>query len=114
MCNILYMSQDGTKFVSISQNLSKIILNFLSNSLNIVFVEFFIHISVVEPEPQGTETNKISSVIVYIYYRYLFAFLRILKNNEKGEALQTSVQPFTYLYCNSSFSRQYWPEMDLC
>ncbi len=65
-----------------------------------------------EPEPQGTETNKISSVIVYIYD--LFAVLRILKNNDKSEALQTSVQPFTYLYCNSSFSRQYWPEMDLC
>jgi hypothetical protein len=24
------------------------------------------------------------------------------------------LQPFTYLYCNTSFSLQYWPEMDLC
>jgi hypothetical protein len=42
--------------------------------------------------------NKIGSTIVFIYY--LCIVFAHLKNNEKGEALQTNLQPFTYLYCN--------------
>jgi hypothetical protein len=53
----------------------------------------------------GAKT-AVSALQHWFIFTTCVQILRILKNNEKGEVLQTNLQPFTYLYCNNSSSRQ--------
>jgi hypothetical protein len=53
----------------------------------------------------GAKTT-VSALQHWCIFTTCVQILRILKNNEKREILQTNLQPFTHLYCNASSSRQ--------
>jgi hypothetical protein len=54
---------------------------------------------------KGKQMKNYNKYFVKNCYNHLLALQK--NNNEKGEGLQTNLQPFTYLYCNTSFSLQY-------